>query len=318
MRGTRWLFVGGIICGGCLDPLVEDEPTASLNVLPPFTEVPAVASHPVLERQIRINDGISDSLVAMGGAVPLRNGFAKGTAIRYWDLGDAPQTFAQIYVLYQADGTTRLDHPPIVDTVPGDTGYSPFRLVQNVVVTDTYKGQVIPSFEALNDAVDMGIVLEPTPPEMPMWIDGPVVQVGAKLDTGPGQAPVETFPVYAHGYKTHLLPVGGAAAFRPLARAGRLPRGDAHRITVGNAVNPVPEPTFQNAPSNWTPGVRIIECTVNPIEPVAPVANEGELFTRDMMGNLVSSTDRVRTWRITTTNKHWPLYEEPAPAETTP
>jgi hypothetical protein len=116
-----------------------------------------------------------------------------------------------------------------------------------------------------------------------------------------------------------MLPIGGAAAFRPLTRSPRLPRADAHRITVGNAINPLPEPIFQNGPSSWTPVARIIECNVTAVDPPAPIDNEAQLFKRDMSGAMTEATERVRTWRITTTNKHWPLFVPPAPpALTTP
>lgn len=295
---------------GCLDPLVSDAPTQSLHVLPPGSAVEPIAANPDLARQIRVNDGLNDTQLAnSGGIVPLRSGWARGAPLKYWDLGDTPATQALLYVLVRRDGeaVVPIEHPYVAEAIPGDTGYSPMLLVQHVVVTDRYRGEVLASLEAISDAVDLGLVEEPVP--VPQFVDGPIVPEGTKLDTGPGGAPTTTVPVYVHGYRADLLPVGGASAFRTLARVGRLPRGDVHKIRVGNAVAMVAEPTFQNGAAPWSPAVRLIECHVTaPAEAGAPVASEDLLFTRDMTGNLAASTDRVIDWEITTTTKNWPVF----------
>jgi hypothetical protein len=298
------------LAAGCLDPLVSDVPGASVHVLPPGSPVPHVSTNPDLARQIRVSDGISDALLTMnGGLIPQKSGWAKGEAVRYWDLGDAPQVGALLYVLVAKSGdqVVPTGHPYIGLALPGDAGYSPFLFVQHVVVTDRYAGEVLPSAEAIADAVELGLVEEPVP--VMQIVDGPIVAQGHRLDNG-ADVPTETVPVFVHGYAADLLPVGAGAAFRPLARLGRLPRGDVHRIWVGNAVSAIAEPTFQNAPSAWTPMARVIECQVTPPIEGAPAApDESLLFIRDMMGNLTTATDRVMDWEITTTVKNWPLVE---------
>jgi hypothetical protein len=306
---------------GCLDPLVKDKATDSVNLLPRGSEVPDVNTDGDLQRQIRINDGLADNLF-MGdpptALVPLKNGFAKGAPVKYWDLGDAPQTGALMYVLvyHEGDGFGAIEHPWLLDTLPGDPGYSPFHYVQYVPVTERYNGELITSGAALADALELGLVEDPIP--QPLFLDGPVVQTGARLATGAGQAPISTVTVYARGFKVDMLPVGGADALRMQARANRLPRADSWRIFVGGAVAAAAEPVFQNPPASWTPAVRVIECRVKPPEPVpvpvptaaaAPViTDEAQIFTRDMMGNLTTATDKVVTWTITTSFKNWPLY----------
>jgi hypothetical protein len=293
---------------GCLDPLVSDVPGASVHVLPPDSLVPHVSTNPDLARQIRVSDGINDSIATMsGGVIPQKSGWAKGAAVRYWDLGDAPQVGALLYVLVARSGdqVVPLGHPYIGLALPGDAGYSPFLFVQHVVVTDRYGGEVLPSAAAIADAVELGLVEEPVP--VMQFVDGPIVAQGLRLDNG-AELPTETVPIFVGGYAADLLPVGGGAAFRPLARLGRLPRGDVHRIWVGNAVAAIAEPTFQNAPSAWTPMARVIECQVTPPDEGTPAApDEALLFTRDMMGNLTAATDRVMDWEITTATKNWPL-----------
>jgi hypothetical protein len=311
MGGTMRLVLSiaaAATAAGCLDPLVSDEPGVSVHVLPPGSPVPHVSDSPDLARQIRVGDGISDSIATMsGGLIPQKSGWAKGVAVKYWDLGDAPQVGALLYVLVARSGdqVVPLGHPYVGLALPGQARYSPFLFVQHVVVTDRYGGQVLPSAEAIADAVELGLVEEPVP--VMQVVNGPIVEHGLRLDNG-AAPPTETVPVYVGGHAADLLPVGGGAAFRPLARLGRLPRTDVHRIWVGNAVSAIGEPTFQNDASAWTPMARVIECQVTPPAEGAPVApDEALLFTRDMMGNLTAATDRVLDWEITTTTKNWPL-----------
>ena len=133
------------LAAGCLDPLVSDEPGVSVHVLPPGSAVPHVSTHPDLARQIRVSDGISDSLLTMsGGVIPQRSGWAKGAAVRYWDLGDAPEVGALLYVLVARSGdqVAPTGHPYVALALPGEAGYSPFLFVQHVVVTERYAGEV--------------------------------------------------------------------------------------------------------------------------------------------------------------------------------
>ena len=80
-----------------------------------------------------------------GGVIPQKSGWAKGAAVRYWDLGDAPQVGALLYVLVARTGdqVVPLGHPYVGLALPGDPRYSPFLFVQHVVVTDRYGGEVL-------------------------------------------------------------------------------------------------------------------------------------------------------------------------------
>src|SRR5688500_13078091 len=103
----RRLFTASIavLTAACLEPLVEDQPAFSVHVLPAGSEVPHVSINPDLTRQIRVGDGLSDSQLMMsGGLVPQKTGWAKGAQVRYWDLGDAPQVGALLYILVARSG----------------------------------------------------------------------------------------------------------------------------------------------------------------------------------------------------------------------
>jgi hypothetical protein len=306
MRTLTFLF----LCS-CLGPQVSDEPGASLNVLPPRTTVPYVSNNADLSRQIRVNDGLSDSALATsGGVVPLKSGFAATLPLQYWDLGDAPDSGSLLYRLVRReaeDTFTPIDHPMIADALPGDPGYSPFHYVQHVVVTAAYAGEVLPSLEALADAVELGLVEEPIPALL--FVDGPIVPRETKLARGADVPPQEAVVVFARGYQVDMLLVGGIV---PLARAGRLPKADVHRVWVGTAINPMGEPTFQHGATPFTPAVRVIESRVadpaDPMDPAAKIDDEGELFIRDPMGNLSAATPRVMSWVLTTSIKNWPVF----------
>jgi hypothetical protein len=298
---------------GCLEPLVSDEPGASLEILPPGSAVPHVSASGDLTRQIRLNDNLNDMALEMsGGVVPLKAGWAAGEKVWYWDLGDAKDKGALLYRLVRREGDALapVDHPLIADSLPGDPSYSPFWFVQDVVVTERWRGEVLPSADAIPDAVELGLVEEPVPAML--FVDGPIVAAGAKLGRQQGQAPIEAIQVLARGYLVDLLPVGGPDRFmRPMARAGRVPRGDVSRIRVGNAATPQKEVCFQNGATTWTPMVRVIDCHVTPPDPLDPatatISDETMLYVRDDKGVLVSATARVLDWLTTTTVKNWPI-----------
>jgi hypothetical protein len=309
------LSLAALLGAGCLEPAVSDVPGSSVNILPAGSAVPHVSANADLTRQIRVGDGLNDqALEDAGGLVKLKDGFAAGAAVKYWDFGAVPDTGGLLFRLVQKDGDTitPINHPLIANAIPGDAGYSPLWMIQDVVVTEHYHGEVLTSLVALTDAVDLGLVEDPMPAML--WMDGPIVAYGTKLDMGPDVAPGGTTIVYAHGYGVDMFMLGGARALRTQAKAGKLPKGDAHALLVGNAVNPLKTPLFQNAATPWTPAVRIVNCRVTPADPNDPttiIEDEAQLFSRDMMGALMAATSRVISWSFATGSKNWPILETP-------
>jgi len=146
-----------VALAGCLGPQVSDEPGLPGLVLPPGSEVPSAHDDRTLERQIEQNDGV-------GGEVPLIHGFADGRAIAYWDVGSAVDFAAPIFRLVRGgagDALEPIDHPTIVDVIPGDPGYSPFWAVLTVKVTELYAGELLTSFAAVQEATQRGLVEAP-------------------------------------------------------------------------------------------------------------------------------------------------------------
>lgn len=163
---------------GCLDPLVDDEVPPGAHVLPAGTVVPDLEDDPVMAAQVTANDGVGD-------LVPRLSAFADGERVWYWTFGEAVDQAIPIYRLVTAgsDGsvTPVADHPTIIDSIPGDNGYSPFWAVFDVAVTSDYDGERLTSFQAVQDAEQLGLVEAPA--LVPMIVNCPVVHRDTRLQT---------------------------------------------------------------------------------------------------------------------------------------
>lgn len=199
---------------GCLDPLVEDGAGSSTHLLPAGTAVPDAVTNADLAAQIALNDGIDDRTLAMLGRIPRGRGLSNGEEVRFWSFGPATRAPSPLYELYDADGTTRLDHPAFVDALPGDAGYSPVHVPTKVRVTAKYQGELITTVAALADAIDLGLVEEPQPTAT--FVATPIVLLGTKLEVGPGDATADPEVVYAGGYEVGTFRFGGARGVQPL------------------------------------------------------------------------------------------------------
>lgn len=154
IQGRRSIAVSlALIAPACVGPQVSDKPGHAGLVLPPDSILPSVYDDPAVVLRIDAADGF-------GAAIPLYSGFVGGKSASYWDVGPAPDFAAPAFVLGRREGdvVTPISHPPIFGRLPGDQGYSPYRRVYTVEVTDAYAGEVIPSAAALNEAQERGLV----------------------------------------------------------------------------------------------------------------------------------------------------------------
>ena len=147
----------------CLDPLTSDEaPAPASLLLPAGSLVPSGYLDDAVAQQIANNDGVES------GVVPLLKGFSEGGPIRYWDFGESVDFATPIFILadkrgMETDAYVRLDHLPIIDSIPGDLNYSPFWAFFHVEVTDVYQGELITSVAAMEEAQELGLILAPVP-----------------------------------------------------------------------------------------------------------------------------------------------------------
>jgi len=329
----RKLFYFVLLSGCSMGPLVQDTPETSANILPPGTVVPSIAVNSELTTQIQLNQGLSASaLAASGGVVTRSAGKAGGASIFFWNFGTAPieSGFVVAAPLYELatpneDGTFTPvpDVPWLLDSIPGDTRYSPIRRIQYVPVTDMYDGQVIADTDALADAQSLGIVGEPVPSGT--WIDLPVVVPGLTLQVSATLPPAPTMQVYARDYLVDAFRLGGSLGEQPLSKANTILLGQATSLQTGVATGMPPtlssafdpQPVFQygipaaqpaaQAP-NWTPIVTEVDVRLaTGIAPSAIMA-DSDLFNRNAGGAITAyRTDNVASYTVTTNVTNRPI-----------
>jgi hypothetical protein len=180
---------------GCLGPQVSDELAASGDIVPAGTAIPTIDSDSEDATTLAANDHVD-------GVVPLLSAFAGGTPAHAWDFGPAP-TFATpmfVVVTRASDGTlTPTGHPPIVGAIAGEPTYSPFCSMYALVVTAAYRGELITSTTAIEEAVRDGLI--ETPVAQPLAYDRPQVASDVTLDVGVGP-PIVPSAVFYYEHKT--------------------------------------------------------------------------------------------------------------------
>lgn len=189
----------GVALAGCLDPLVDDDVPPQGLVLPAGSTVDSALDDDRIAQQIADNDGVD-------GVVPLLSGFADGQLVHFWDFGPAPSIAAPIWVIVDADGNF-VNHNVVVDTIPGDAGYSPYWVVFTVQITDQYAGEIMPSIAAIREAERLGLVNAPERQELS--VNCPTVGSDVSLDVGTGmppQPPIKRF--YWQGKKVPYYDFG--------------------------------------------------------------------------------------------------------------
>jgi hypothetical protein len=303
---------------------VVDAPATLL--LPAGATVPSISENATLVSQIQINDGLSDSaLMSAGGVLTRSTGKAAGVTVMFWNFGTQAiagnfVVGASVYILATSDGgsgyTPLATHLMLIDSIPGDERYSALRREVYVPVTSAYNGELITSIEALAEAIDRGLVLDPVPKGT--WRNMPVVPVGTKLEVGGANPPLAATEVYSHGYRVELFPLGGALGIQPLRNNG-IPQGQESRLFSGVAtVGPPPtkpttadsQPVFQYgipaaAPTttfNYTPVVTQVD--VRLADGIAPstITSDADLFTRSASGAMTAyRTDNVESFAVTMT-----------------
>jgi hypothetical protein len=199
---ARFILLLAWALPACLEADAE-RPGYSANVLGAGERVPKAADDEAFAMRLVNNAG------AAGPLVPLLTGFANGADALYWDFGVSTSSVEPVWILERKEGEP-IDHPPIVDSLPGDDAYSPFRAVFRVQVTAAYAGEQIASLKALEDAIELGLVREPV--ATGSYVSWPIVPADFALERR-DQEPLETKMIYATGVSAHYLPIGGAQPY---------------------------------------------------------------------------------------------------------
>jgi hypothetical protein len=294
---------------GCLDPLVDDKPGASSHLLPAGTPVPNAIDNPDLKVQINLNDGLDDATVAAKNPVPRGTGMSGGAAVRYWSFGPATQAPSPIYKFFQMtdSGLMPIAHPPLLDALPGDYGYGIIHGINQVVVTDAYNGELITTMDALADAIDLGLVNAPVP--LKMFVDSPVVLMGAMLDVGATPAAMPEM-MYARGYIVWAFEFGGALGVQPIPAGGVLmPTNQVSFLREPGKIYDTTRPIFQAtipavmppaAMPNYTPLSVVVNVDLAPGSSASTITKDSDLFTRSATGAITGTTAAVTAFQVTT------------------
>lgn len=181
-----------LLCSACLDHSNTEAVGYSSFVLGSNVEVRALERNPDAKMKLDLNDGLP------AGTVPLRTGYVAGHEVQYWDLGQSPTSAEPIWVFLRRLGDTseEVEHPPLIDSIPADTAYSPIRLIFEVYVTPKWARQKFPSLRALEDGVELGLLEEPVAKES---FTNCVVTLKDNILQGPGETTFTPTEVYYRG-----------------------------------------------------------------------------------------------------------------------
>ncbi len=181
MNLTSLILALAVVSSGCLDALVGDAVAPDTLVLPAGTPVPSLLDDPTAVAQITEADGLAGTLVR-------QTAFANGQLVHAWNFGPAPGVASPLFVIARRDGNGELvripEHPTVIEAIPGDVRYSPFWAVFFVEVNPTYAGELLTSFAAVSEAVDLGLVKRPV--AQTFAVNCPIAGPDVRVDVGGG------------------------------------------------------------------------------------------------------------------------------------
>ncbi|MEM6369334.1 MAG: hypothetical protein AAF851_13605 [Myxococcota bacterium] len=148
----------------CLDPLVDE---SEVEFVFGVRGVEGPDDAPLLEE----DPAFREEVALFPDRLPYLRGFAKGRVVWFWDVPGPMSEAVPPFFLLERDGQPL--GLPIVDTIPGQTGYGPWWRLVRVPVTDDYDDEPIWSRAGIDEALRRGLV--ETPIETRRIINAPVV-----------------------------------------------------------------------------------------------------------------------------------------------
>jgi hypothetical protein len=297
--------------GACLKPETDDGMLYSSYVLSAGAKVPRLEDDMGAGKKLDANDGLN------GTTVPLHTGYVAGKEVQYWDLGTVAALAAKPMWIFRRKGdqaSEEVGHFNLIDSIPGDTPYTPLRQLYVVYVTPAYDGQVITSLRALEDAVDLKLVEAPVPQthfvNCVVTLSTMQRQVGGDM-VGPG-------PAYYRGKIVYQFCIGGfesGVGALTLNKDGTVTPGNAYMVRRQNEGQPLDEALFKmdfNADEDmldsnviydsnvrdmtYTSVWRSLDVLVPSDYKFGDAKAESDLFTK-MSGQLVGKPDKVITYK---------------------
>lgn len=162
-------------------------------ILAPGTEVPSAYFDEALAAQVEGADQLASPVLRHAA-------FVNGEPAHYWHFGEWSAAPMPIFMLCRTLGPGRceaIDHPMVIDAVPGDEGYSPFQQVFEVPVSADYAGELLPSREAIDAAIARGLV--DSPRAQPAIVHCPVVGRDIVVEVGPTETLAPDGTLYYRG-----------------------------------------------------------------------------------------------------------------------
>jgi hypothetical protein len=221
MRFSKILFIL-ISCAGCLDRSDTEQIGYSSFIREPGVEVRPLERTMAAKMKLDANDGLSSP-------VQLRTGYAAGREVKYWDLGQAPTSSEPMWIFLRNEGDDPKvieEHPPVIDNIPGDTGYTPVRLIFWVYVTSRYGGEQFTSPRAIEDGIELGLLEEPIARDI--MANCVVTLEATKFETD--REPLSPTPAYYRDRVVFQFCAGGAPGTNSGAFATRM-----GTVVYGNA-----------------------------------------------------------------------------------
>lgn len=176
------------------------------HILTAGASVPSVYDDSTLTDRIDSADGVDREVTRVSA-------FVHGERTWYWLFGEAAEQPMPAWVLCERttdDGCEPVDHPYVIDALPGDEGYSPFGQVYWVPVTGKWHGELLTSREAIDEAVSEGLVEEPE--KQLRFLHCPVVHPDVRVEVGPDEW-VEPGPVYYRGQQARCFDFSATRPF---------------------------------------------------------------------------------------------------------
>jgi hypothetical protein len=252
--------------------------------------------------------------------VALKSGFAEGQPVQYWEFGTAKRSASAAYGLSRCGSEgPPIDHPLITDTIPGDTDYSPYRAVQMACVTAKYNNEIIPSLEAFNDAIDIGLITDPSATLPGTWINVPIIAANAAAQLPMGPKPSLA---YYRGYTVFYFDMQTQEGAFPYT-AMPVPSPNVYEVVKPGSTTPVKvvfsktfadpaDPTKRNPA--YSPSWLVVTVTLKPTADETMIANikaESDLVTVGAMNMLTVTNPAVATAVATSNRANRPFLVSP-------
>jgi hypothetical protein len=192
---------------GCLKEFDDGNQLYSSYVLSPGTVVPLFENDMAAAKKLDANDGQSAMLT------PLHSAFVAGNEVQYWDFGTLAATAPKPMWIFRRRGdgedapAQEVGHPNLIESIPGDTPYTPIRQLYTVFVTNAYHGERITSLRALEDAVEIRLLEAPVAEGH--FVNCPVVLSTQQLQTSNDGDVAEPEQAYYHGRVVNQFCIGG-------------------------------------------------------------------------------------------------------------